>query len=549
MAVAPRDRPSVERSTGVMVAGTMLSRLTGFGRNVALAYAIGQNRLTDAYNVANTTPNIVYELILGGVLSASLVPLFVAHLRKVDDGTTGEADPWREISAVFTLVVTVAVLTSLAFVMAAPWIIDLYLSDSATADQRSIATTLLRLFGPQVVFYGLITVTTAVLEARRRFAAPKFAPVTNNIVVIATILALPHVARDLDVSQFRGDSGGLLLLGLGTTAGVAAMAVAQVVRLGAAGARLRPVWAPGSPMVRRLIRLSGWTVGVVATNQVALWITINLATGAEGAQTAYTNAYIFFLLPHGVYAVSVASAMAPEMAEHWALGDIAGLGRRVVDGLRRTLAVLAPAAVGLAVTAGPLVTAVLQHGRFGADDARTTATTLACFALGLPGFSAFLFLGRVWQSMQETRTMFFLYVLENGLNIVLALVLYGRFGVQGLAASYSIAYTAAALVSLAVLRRRLPGSWTSGLSGWTVRLALVTGAVAASAAGTVVALDAGLAPGAARAVIQLACATVVGAGALVLVAPWLGVPEPGLLISPILRRLGLARLLPDRTAP
>jgi putative peptidoglycan lipid II flippase len=532
-------RPSLERSTGVMVGLTTLSRLTGFGRNVALAYAIGQNRLTDAYNVANTTPNIVYELVLGGVLSATLVPLFVSQLATRSGDGHGDEDPWREVSAVFTLVVAVAIAACIAFVVAAPQIIDLYLSGDATADQRAVATTLLRLFGPQIVFYGIITVTTGILEARRRFAAPKFAPVANNLVVIATILALPHVAKDLGIQQFRHDTRGILLLGLGTTAGIGAMALAQVVRLPAAGARLRPVWAPRSPMIRRLVRLSSWTVGVVIANQIALWVTYRLATEEDGAQSAYTAAQLFFLLPYGVYAVSVMSALAPELAERWVHGDAAGLGERVALGIRRTLAVILPAGVGLALVASPLVRVILQHGRFDAHDAHITATTLVCLALGLPGFCCFLLLGRVWQSMQDTRTMFRLYVLENGVNIVLAIALHPRFGVQGLAAAYSIAYAVAAVASLAVLRRRLPAGWSTGLLRWFGALLLAAALVASTTAATLLGVEAALAPGPLRALVQLAAATAVGGLTLVIAAPRLGVREPLSLIEPILRRTGI----------
>jgi putative peptidoglycan lipid II flippase len=541
MTTATPPAPSVERSTGVMMAGTMLSRLTGFGRNVALAYAIGQNGLTDAYNVANTTPNIVYELILGGVLSATLVPLFVAHLRPATDGD--DADPWRDVSAVLSLVLAVSLAAAAAFVVAAPRIIDLYLSADATPDQRVVATRLLRLFAPQIVCYGLITVTTGILEARRRFAAPKFAPIANNVIVIGTLLALPHVARDLSVGRFRHDGPGLLLLGLGTTAGVAAMAVGQVVRLRAAGAHLRLLWWPRSPLIHRLLRLSAWTLGVVAANQLALWVTFRLATSRPGDQSAYAAAQVFFLLPHGVYTVSVMSALAPEMAEHWIHGDRAALGARVVQGIRRTLAVIVPAGIGLALVAQPLVTVLLRHGRFDARDAATTSTTLACLALGLPGFSTFLLLGRVFQSMQDTRTMFWLYVIENGVNIGLAFALHPHFGVQGLAAAYSVAYTVAAVVALAVLHPRLPTGWSDGTVGWCVRLAGVALGVEAATIAALVAVRTVIdGPATAtRSAVELAVAVPVGALALIITARACRVREPGALIEPILRRFGLAR--------
>ena len=537
-------RPSLARATGVMAAGTALSRLTGFGRNIALAVAVGQNLLTDTYNLANTTPNIVYELLLGGVLSATLVPLFVQLLADVDrSGDEAEAD-WHDISAVVTLAVVASAVAAVLFLLAAPLLVDLYFGDR-TADQRAVGTALVRLFAPQVVAYGVIALATALLNARRRFAAPMFAPVANNLVVIATILLLPSVARSLDVEAFRHDGRALAFLGLGTTLGVVAMAAVQVGRLPAAGiigrrgggTRLRPTWDLRAPSIRRVVGLSGWTLGVVIANQVALLVVYRLAAGQEGGVTAYMTALVFFLLPHGVYAVSVITALQPDMAERWAAGDAGGLGERVATGLRTILAVIVPAGVGLALVAGPLVRTLLLHGRFDAGDARVTAGTLTCFALGLPGFSAFLFLTRVWQSMQDTRAAFVLYVVENGVNIVLAVALFPRFGVPGLAAAYGGAYTVASVVTLAVLARRLPARWLRGTGSFLLRLAGATAALAAAVAAANLVLGAALPPGSTRAAVQLAVAVPVGAVAFLAASAGLRLDEPLAIVRPIVGRL------------
>ncbi len=543
-------RPSLARATGVMAAGTALSRITGFGRNIALAVAIGQNLLTDTYNLSNITPNIIYELLLGGVLSATLVPLFVQQLQRVDgdegDGDEAEA-AWHDISAVVTLAVVASAVATVAFVLAAPLIVSLYFGD-ATADQRAIGTGLIRLFALQVVAYGVVALTTALLTARRRFAAPMFAPIANNLVVIATIVALPQVARSLDVGAFRDDRRAILFLGVGTTLGVLAMAAVQVARLPAAGLvgrgrgsgrrrGLRPTWDLRAPSIRRLVGLSGWTLGVVAANQLALLVVYRLAIGREGAQSAYVVALTFFLLPHGVYAVSVITALQPDLAERWVAGDLAGLAERVVTGLRTIAAVIVPAGVGLALVSSPLVRTLLLHGRFDPGDARVTAGTLACFALGLPGFSGFLFLTRVWQSMQNTRMTFLLYLVENGVNIVLALALFPHFGVQGLAAAYAAAYTVGALVTLAVLSRRLPAGWLAGIGGFSVRLGLATAALAAVVAAVLVGVVAALPPGSTRAAVQVAAAVPLGAAAFLGAAAALGLGEPLALVQPVLRRL------------
>ena len=539
---ATGGRPSLARATGVMAAGTALSRITGFGRNIALAVAVGQNLLTDTYLLANITPNIIYELLLGGVLSATLVPLFVQQLQRAERDEKEAGQAWHEISAVVTVAMAVAAVATVAFVLAAPLVVRLYFED-ATPDQRAIGTSLVRLFALQVVAYGVVALTTALLTARRRFAAPMFAPIANNLVVIATILLLPHVARSLDIAAFRDDRRAIAFLGLGTTLGVVAMAAVQVARLPAAGVLgrqggLRPTWDLRSPAVRRLLALSGWTVGVVVANQVALLVVSRLAIERGGAYSAYSIALIFFLLPHGVYAVSVITALQPDLAERWVAGDRAGLAERVVTGLRTIAAVIVPAGVGLALVASPLVRTLLLHGRFDASDAEVTAATLACLAVGLPGFSGFLFLTRVWQSMQDTRMTFLLYVVENAINIVLAVALFPRFGVQGLAAAYGTAYTLAAVLALVVLGRWLPSGWLRGTAPFALRLAVATGAMAAAVGLVLAGLRAALPPGSTRAAVELAVAVPVGGASLLAAAAVLGLQEPISLVRPLLRRLG-----------
>jgi putative peptidoglycan lipid II flippase len=549
---ATSGRPSLARATGVMAAGTALSRLTGFGRNIALAIAIGRNDLSDAYNLANITPNMVYELLLGGVLSATLVPLFVQLLQRTERGGDEAARAWHEISAVVTLAVVASVVATIVFILAAPLIVSLAFGD-AGPDKRAVGTGLVRLFGLQVVAYGVIALTTALLTARRRFAAPMFAPIANNLVVIATIALLPRVARSLDdLAIFRDDRRALVFLGLGTTLGVVAMAAVQVARLPAAGllgrtGRLRPTWDLRAPAIRRLVGLSGWTLGLVAANQAALLVITRMTGASRGEYTAYTMAQIFFLLPHGIHAVSVITALQPDMAERWGSGDRAGLAERVATGLRTISAIIVPAGIGLALVASPLVRTLLQHGRFGSTDADVTARTLTCLALGLPGFSAFLFLTRVWQSMQDTRMTFLLYVVENAVNIILAVLLFPRFGAPGLGAAYGAAYTIAAALALVVLSRWLPAGWSRGTGAFAARLAAATAALAVAVTATLAAVGAALPPGSTRAALQIALAVPAGAAALFATAARLGLREPMTLVEPVLRRLRRRRSTPPTT--
>lgn len=442
------------RNTAIMAIGTLLSRLTGFGRIFALGYAIDFSRLTDTYNIANNVPNVVYELIVGGVLAATLVPVFVQEKRRASNPD----ELWRSISAVATITAVALTVVSVAVYFTAPLIIDVYTlsNDTAATDgQHQVATDLLRLFVPQILFYGFISIATGVANAHRKFGPPMFAPILNNIVVIAVLLAFPHVAGDLSLAAVADDPKALLFLGLGTTAGVLAMALALVPLTRALSQRrLRWNWDPKNHAVRKIVRLSGWTLGLVVANQAAFWVTTVLANGDPVGFTAFLAAYTFFILPHGIFAVSVMSAVQPTLAEQWVNGERSAFGKQVVHGLRLVLFVIVPAGAAYFLLAHPIVRLALDHGAFTQDSANTTAEMLMWLAAGLPGFSAFLYVVRVFQAMTSAQTVFWLYVFENFVNIVTAVVLWDLMGVNGLALSHTIAYSVAAVVAGVVLQRR-----------------------------------------------------------------------------------------------
>ena len=513
-------RIAFRRSTAGMAAGTLLSRVTGFGRVFALAYALAFTRFSDAYNLANTTPNIVYELVLGGILSATLVPVFVDRL-----ATDDEEDAWTAISAVVTASVAVLVAITVAFFLAAPWLIRIYtlrLHGTSARDQQAVATALLRMFAPQVLFYGLIALATALLNARRRFAAPMTTPVLNNLLVIGVLLLLPHVTLDLSLHAMRRATGPLVLLGLGTTAGVALQAVALWPSLRGARLRLRMVWQPAHDAVRTVLRLSGWTFGYVVTNQVALWVILVLANARAGDVSAYQAAYLFFLLPHSVFAVSIMTALLPDLSERWSVGDVAGYRERLSFGLRVTALVVLPAAAGLVVLARPIVKLVLLHGALSAHSARTTGDVLALMSIGLPAFSAYLLLMRAYQAMLTARALFVTYCIENGLNVVLGLVLYPIMGVRGLALALALAYVGGTFVAGWDIRRRIGGLDGRVLGRSLVRMSAATAVMAGGVALVAGRVGAGSGGGL---VVRVGLAVGVGVALYGALARLSGVPE------------------------
>jgi putative peptidoglycan lipid II flippase len=465
------------RATLVQAAGTTLSRLTGFGRVFALAYALGAGLLADTYNLANNTPNIIFEIVLGGVLSGMVLPEFVRQLREPDDPDGG----WRAVSAVVTVSLVACALLAAAFVFVAPWFIRLYTmrKGGAVGDhQLAVATTLLRLFALQVFFYGTVYLSTAVLRAQRRFAAPMFAPVLNNLVVIALFLSWPTLVGTRSLAAVEHDTGALLLLGLGTTAGVVAMALAQLP-YGTVRRHIRFVWEPRHPSVLRILRIGGWTAGFVVANQLALFVVYFLANGRAGDVTVYVFAYTIFLLPHGVVSVSIISALQPELADRWVAGDLDGFRHQLSVGLRSIAAVMAPAAAGYVLLARPLVATLLEHGALGAASSSRVAGTLALLAVALPAFSAWLFLGSAYQAMQDTRSLFRVYLVENGVNVVAALALYPVLGVHGLGLAFAIAYVVGTATAVVDLRRRVGGIDGRGLARSAARVVAATAVMAA----------------------------------------------------------------------
>jgi putative peptidoglycan lipid II flippase len=462
MPAARRARALPLRTAAVYVAfGTGVSRVTGLLRFVALAWALGQTFLADSYNLANTTPNMLYDVVLGGVLSATFIPVFVDRL-----SNRSEPEAFESISAVVSVSVVVLFTTTVAALIAAPYIIDALtsLDTHATAAQahrvaleRGVATTLLRWFVIQIAAYGLFALAAALLNTRRRFVAVAWAPIVNNIVCISILvwfgLWAGHGASLASVEQHHTQ---LILLGLGTSLGVVLQGVALVPSLLQADLRrLRWRWNPRDDALRDVARLGAWTLGFVVANQVALFVVTVLAGSVAGPDpvSSYTYAYAFFQLPYGIIAVTVMSVVAPDLAEKWSTDQTEAFLHRMSGGLRAVLALVIPSAVGMLLLAKPAVALLLGIGHSTPAETATTGAALAMFALGLPGFCAYLYFVRVLQSMQRTKVAFFLYLIENALNVVLALALVHPLGVRGLALSLSIAYTVAALLALAVFHQ------------------------------------------------------------------------------------------------
>lgn len=478
----PEDsQASFVRSTAVMSVGTALSRVTGFLRLAAMAYALGiaETRLADAYNIANVTPNIVYELALGGILTSVFVPVFVEWLQ-----SRGRDQAWEMARRAFTITVVSLAAISLIGVVFAPWIVRLY-TVGVPADQRAVveelASFFLRWFMPQIVFYGIGAAATGLLNAHRRFATPMFAPILNNLIVIATFLTFAAMSRPDQAALATGPQK--LVLAMGTTLGVVAMTAALWPSLHRLGFRFG--WRSGrrDEAVARIAHLAKWVIVYVAANQLGYLVVLILAARVRGGYTAYAAGFMLFQLPHAIFVVSVFTALLPAMSSRWVDGDRAGFRELLAGGIRWTGVLVVPAALGYLVLAAPIVRLLLEHGVTRPKSTDLVAGVLVFFALGLFSFSTFQLLLRAYYSMQDTRTPALVNIAAVGLNVALDLlfVLVLGLGVRGLALGHATAYTFGSIALLLMVRRRLGGiDGRRILSGLfrTVPAAAATAAVA-----------------------------------------------------------------------
>ncbi|HET9672875.1 MAG TPA: murein biosynthesis integral membrane protein MurJ [Actinomycetota bacterium] len=480
-------RESLVRSAAVMTVGTTLSRLTGFLRLTAMTATLGVtvSSLGSIYTVANLTPNIVYELILGGILTSVFVPVFVDRLE-----TRGAADARDVAERVMTLVLALLVVVAVVAAVFAEQIVRLYLVASdrpGRDDEIALGVFFLRWFMPQIVFYGVGAVAIGLLQAHRRFAPPMFAPILNNLVVIGTFAAYAIVRGDRPPRVVGISVAERTVLAAGTTLGVVVMTVALWPALRSLGYRLRLRLGWRHEAVRRLIRLAAWVVLYVAANQLAYVVVIVLNNRFAAGPQIYTTAFTVFQLPHAIFAVSIFTALLPGMSERWATGDPAGVRSFVSRGLRDTMVIALPAALGLIALAEPIVRLLFEHGAARPQDTAAIAGTLQGFAAGLPFFSAFQLLTRSFYAMQDTRTPALVNVGAAVANVgaaVVATELLG-LGLRGMALAHAISYLVGSVGLFLLLRRRL-GALDGAAVARTSAKALVAATLAGAAAlGTV----------------------------------------------------------------
>ena len=287
------------RGAAAITIAATLSRLTGFVRVIVVAAAMGTTYLANTYQTANSAPNLLFELLAAGVLTSVFVPTFVDYLTK---GQAGAA--WRAADALTSIAVAALAIVAVLLALMAPLLMRLLTvgveQEEVRAAEIALGSDLLRLFAPQVVFYGLGMIMTAALHAHRRFALAAAAPILNNIVVSCVYLAYAAMRAGRPPS-LQGISGAqTLVLGAGTTLGVVVMTAVLAPQLYSLGWRPAWRWEPRHPAVGKAARLGFWALGYAGGYQAGLIVVLVLANRVEGGVAAYQWAYTFFYVPHAI---------------------------------------------------------------------------------------------------------------------------------------------------------------------------------------------------------------------------------------------------------
>ncbi|MGW3960443.1 murein biosynthesis integral membrane protein MurJ [Amycolatopsis sp. NPDC005003] len=393
---APAKAPSLAKASGRMAIASLISRITGFLWKLLLVAAIGQGVANDSFNVANTMPNIIFELLMGGVLASVVVPLLV---RSQDDPDGGTAYTQRLITVAFSLLLVGTVVA----VIAAPAFTSLYVDSSGRAS-ADLTTAFAYLLLPEIFFYGVFALLSAVLNAKQIFGPTAWAPVINNLVVIFTILVVWIMPGDIDTAHVSITDPKVLTLGIGVTGGIVAQALLLVPPLLRSGFRFKWRWGIDKQM-KEFGGLALWILGYVAVSQIGYTINTRVLTsGSPGGVTAYSNAWLLFQLPYGVIGVSLLTAIMPRMSRAAADGDHKKLIGDLSYASRISTVMLVPISAVMTVVGGSIGIALFTFGKGTLDTAERLGDALAISAFALLPYALVMLQMRVFYAMKDART-------------------------------------------------------------------------------------------------------------------------------------------------
>ncbi|MCP3818115.1 murein biosynthesis integral membrane protein MurJ [Streptomyces sp. A3M-1-3] len=534
------------KSSAVMAAGTMVSRLTGFVRSLVITAALGAAVLGDTYTIAYTLPTMIYILTVGGGLNSVFVPQLVRAMKNDEDG--GEAYANR----LLTLVMVALGIIVIAAVFAAPALIRA-MSDTIASnpEANSVAVVFARYCLPTIFFMGVHVVMGQILNARGKFGAMMWTPVLNNIVMIFTFglfIWVYGTSAESGMAVETIPADGVRLLGIGTLLGLVVQALAMIPYLREAGFRFRPRFDWKGHGLGKTVKLAKWTVFFVLANQAGVLVVTQLATAAGEASgrsgagfLAYSNAQLIWGMPQAIITVSVMAALLPRISRAAHDNDPGAVRDDISQGLRNSAVAIVPVSFAFVALGLPMCT--LLFGPSGAEAARSMGFILMAFGLGLIPYSVQYVVLRGFYAYEDTRTPFYNTVIVAAVNAAVSALAYvvlpSRWAVVGMAAAYGLAYAVGVSVAWRRLRNRLGGDLDGAhvirtyarLSGACVPAALAAGAVA-------FAITKGLGSGALGSLAALAGGGAVLLAVFLVAAKRMRIEELNALVGMVRGRLG-----------
>ncbi|QYM76600.1 murein biosynthesis integral membrane protein MurJ [Leucobacter luti] len=444
------------RASAVMASGTMVSRLLGFAKAMLLVFAIGQVSSVsgDAFANGNLLPNTLYMILLGGMLNAVLVPQIVKAAKDPDGGA-------GYINKVFTLVMTALVIVTALVIAAAPWIVHLF-TLSWGDEQRGLALAFAYWALPQIVFYGLYTMLGEVLNARSVFGPFTWAPVLNNVIAIAGIIAFIAIyGADSQGTRTPGDwtPTAVAVLAGSATLGVVAQSLVLFISWRKAGIRYRPDFKWRGMGLAQTGKIAGWSLATIVVMQLGGIVTqnvINTASGAGASALAMQNAWLIFMLPHSVIAVSLATAYFTRLAGWGQSGKMAEFRADFSSSARQISLVMVLSSV-VVCSAAPFVSRVFNLGGT-EEQVQLFTLVLQCYMVGLAAYSFLFIVQRAFYALSDTRTPFVFTSVQIGLLIALSLGLL-VLPKEWIGPAYGLAFGAStivqALLAVLLLRKRI----------------------------------------------------------------------------------------------
>ncbi|MFJ2828669.1 murein biosynthesis integral membrane protein MurJ [Streptomyces sp. NPDC087263] len=453
------------KSSAVMAAGTMVSRLTGFVRSALIVSALGLGILGDSFQVSYQLPTMIYILTVGGGLNSVFVPQLVRAMKDDEDG--GEAFANRLLTLVM---VALGALTVLAM-FAAPLLVRmLSVPVASNPEANGVAVTFTRYFLPSIFFMGIHVVMGQILNARGKFGAMMWTPVLNNVVIIVTLGMFIWVygsAANSGMTVNNIPPEGQRLLGVGILLGLVVQALAMIPYLRETGFKLRLRFDWKGHGLGKAAMLAKWTVLFVLANQAGAMVVTQLSTAAskdadafDGVGiAAYANAQLIWGLPQAIITVSLMAALLPRISRSAHEGDGGAVRDDISQGLRTTAVAIVPIAFGFVSLGIPMCT--LIFGSSGTSAATNMGYMLMAFGLGLIPYSVQYVVLRAFYAYEDTRTPFYNTVIvasvNAGASALCFFVLPARWAVVGMAASYGLAFAIGVGVAWSRLRKRLGG--------------------------------------------------------------------------------------------